>query len=118
MRYRRCRVIFNYNSCVPALGNPDTDIVLRSGSEAELLADLAALNLDVLLSTQPPRLATGPDFIATKLAEQAVELHGRAHWLRHKTLKELLTHEAFILPTETTIRAGFIGLANSLGVTP
>ena len=102
----------------PALGNPDTDIVLRSGSEDELLADLAALNLDVLLSTQPPRLATGPEFIATKLAEQPVGLHGRPDRLHHRTLKDLLTHEAFILPTENSIRAGFIGLANAMNITP
>lgn len=102
----------------PVLHNPEVEIILRSGSEAELLEALASLNLDVLLSTEPPRLATGPDFIARKLAEQPVALHARPERLRHKTLKALLTHEPVILPTEPNLRAGFIGLADSLGVTP
>ena len=102
----------------PALGDPHTDIILRSGSEADLLAELAALNLDVLLSTEPPRAATGSDFIARKLAEQPVGFHGRPERMQHKTLKSLLTHEAFVLPTESTIRAGFISLCDTHGVTP
>ncbi len=102
----------------PALGDTATDIVLRSGSEAELLDALTTLNLDVLLSTEPPRLATGSDFIAFKLAQQPVGLHGPPERLHHKSLKALLKQEAFILPTESNIRAGFIGLADRLGVTP
>lgn len=102
----------------PALGNPDMDVVLRSGSEDALLAELAALNLDVLLSTQPPRLATGPEFTATKLAEQPVGLHGQPDHLHHKSLRDLLRHEAFILPTTGGIRAGFASLANKLNIVP
>lgn len=102
----------------PILGDPDFDIVLRSGSESELLADLGALNLDVVLSTQPPRSTGGPDIIAQKLAEQPVALHGPPESMQHKSLKSLLQHEAFILPTEGTIRQGFASLTETLGVTP
>lgn len=102
----------------PVLTDRHFDIILRSGSEAELLDDLAALNLDVLLSTQPPRRATGPDFTARKLAEQVVGLHGHPDRIDHTTLKDLMRKEPFILPTEPGIRAGFISLAENLGVTP
>lgn len=109
---------FQLQFLAPVLHNPDVEIILRSGAEGELLDALTTLNLDVLLSTEPPRLAAGPDFVARKLAEQPVALHAKPDRLLHKTLKSLLQNEPIILPTEPGIRAGFIGLADSLGVTP
>src|SRR6056297_4246158 len=38
----------------PVLGRPDVEVVLRSGSTAELLQGLETLNLDVVLINQPP----------------------------------------------------------------
>lgn len=102
----------------PVLNNPDVEIILRSGSEAELLDGLATLNLDVLLSTEPPRLSAGPDFIAHKLAEQPVGLHAKPELLAYKSLRDVLASEPVILPTEPNLRAGFISLADSLGVKP
>lgn len=102
----------------PVLGNARVDIVLRSGSEDALLADLTGLNLDVVLSTQPPSMTGGAETIVHKLAEQPVALHGPASMLNHATLEELLQTEAFILPTEGNIRQGFTSLTESFGITP
>ncbi len=101
----------------PVLGGA-VDVVLRSGTEAELLASLKALALDVVLSTEPPRRGAGAEFIAHRLDEQPVAIHGPPARIAHASLKALLSAEAFIVPTDPTIRAGFIGLASGLGVTP
>jgi LysR family transcriptional activator of nhaA len=94
------------------------NFVLRSGTEAELLENLKALALDVVLSTEPPRQGAGAEFIAHRLDEQPVAIHGLPHRVRHASLRDLLATEAFIVPTDPTIRAGFIGLATGLGITP
>ncbi|MGX9356371.1 substrate-binding domain-containing protein [Roseobacteraceae bacterium S113] len=102
----------------PALDRNETDITLRSGNAQTLLAGLRDLHLDVVLSTEPPRTSAGADFIAHRLAEQPVAIHGQPGRLQHKTLHALMRSEAFILPTETSIRAGFLALAERLELTP
>jgi LysR family transcriptional activator of nhaA len=94
------------------------EIVLKSGGEAELLEALKALALDVVLANAPPRLAAGGDIVAHKLDEQPVAIHGAPERLAHPTLRALLAAEAFIVPTEPGIRAGFAALADRLGVAP
>lgn len=109
---------FQIQFLAPALGRKDVDLTLRSGNEDTLLAALKSLNLDVVLATEPPRNAAGTDFVAHKLDEQPVAIHGKPERLKHDTLQDLLTKEAFIVPTESTIRAGFFGLAAGFGITP
>ncbi len=99
----------------PLLAREEIDLVLRSGNSERLLDALRDLSLDVVLATEPP---TGAEFIAHRLAEQPVALHGRAEKLAHTTLEALLEAEGFIVPTESVIRAGFVGLAETLGITP
>lgn len=100
----------------PALGD-GAAFILRSGNETTLLAALRDLALDVVLSTQLPR-TTGSDVTAHRLAEYPVTLHGPPDRITGRTLKGLLTDEPIILPTSPTIRAGFLSLAERLGVTP
>ncbi len=102
----------------PVLGRAGVEVTLRSGDLDTLLDALKALSLDVVLATEPPRGAAGTELIAQRLAEQPVAIHGRPERLKHASLKALLRAEAFILPTEAAIRARFIGLAESLKVTP
>ncbi|MDJ0822642.1 MAG: LysR family transcriptional regulator [Paracoccaceae bacterium] len=102
----------------PVLGRDDLDISLRSGPEEGLMAALRALALDVVLSTEPPRDGVGAELVAQRLAEQPVGIHGRPERLHHASLRALLQNEGFILPTETAIRAGFLGRAEQLGVQP
>ena len=108
---------FQMRFLTPVLGRGDVDVTLRSGGEAALYDALKVLALDVVLATDPPPgAATG--FIAHRLAEQAVGLHGVPEQLGAGSLEELLQREAFILPTDRTIRSGFAALADRLGVRP
>ena len=102
----------------PVLHRPDLDIVLKSGSGDRLLTALSALALDVVLVTEAPPSAAGSDFIAHRLAEQTVALHGTPTRMQHSTLRDLLTHEPVIVPTDSSIRTGFNSLTARLGIQP
>jgi len=102
----------------PLLAEGDFAVSLRSGATRNLLNDLKALALDVVLSTQTPETEPGAQFAAQKIAEQPVRLHGRPARIAGKSLRDLLGGEPLILPTETIIRTGFENLIDRLGVTP
>lgn len=102
----------------PVLGREDVDITLKSGMLDELLDELRALSLDVVLTTEPPRSGSGEGFLSHRLAEQAVAIHGVPALLRHDSLRGLLESEPVILPTESSIRTGFDTLVATLGITP
>ena len=68
----------------PVLARGDTEIVLRSGDAEILLGALKALSLDVVLSTEPPK--GDPGFIAHRIAEQPVAIHGIPDRLQHTDL--------------------------------
>ena len=107
---------FQLNFLRPVLGT--VDVVLKSGSDRVLLAALKSLALDVVLTTEPPHSAFGPDFTAHRIAEQPVGLHGTPARLRHDSLRALLAAEPLIVPTESSIRTGFDSLVARLGVHP
>ncbi|WP_147124486.1 LysR family transcriptional regulator [Shimia ponticola] len=100
----------------PLLGG-EVNVVLRSGSNRVLMADLEALALDVVLTTEVPDAGT-TGLAAQRIAEQAVLLHGVPERMRYGTLKEMIGSEPLILPTESVIRPRFRHLAEQLGVTP
>jgi len=102
----------------PVLGHQDVDITLKSGMLDGLLDDLRALALDVVLTTEPPQSGSGEGFLAHRLAEQPVAIHGVPALLRHDSLRALLESEPVILPTESSIRTGFDTLVARLGITP
>ncbi|WP_299727594.1 LysR family transcriptional regulator [uncultured Tateyamaria sp.] len=102
----------------PVLGDPTLDLVLKSGSADQLLADLSDLALDVVLTTDAPRSAAGQDFIAHQLAETEVRLYGVPARMGHTTLRDLLENEPVIVPTESAIRTGFNSLTARIGVQP
>ncbi|MEA1649005.1 LysR family transcriptional regulator [Nitrospirillum sp. BR 11164] len=106
----------------PLLGRPDVEIVLRSGSQGELLRGLDSLALDVVLTNlAPPRDAASP-YLIHRLDEQAVSLIGTPARLRATpgndlSLAMLLTRHPLILPTlETALRATFDALVAQLGI--
>ncbi|MCF6444832.1 LysR family transcriptional regulator [Nereida sp. MMG025] len=109
---------FQMQFLAPVLERSDVEIVLRSGSEDDLLADLDSLNLDVMLTTAAPRRAIGPDITAHRLADQPVAIHGRPDLIDYESLKAMFAAASFILPTEPTLRSGFFGLADQLDVQP
>lgn len=104
----------------PLLGRTDVEIVLRSGSQAELLRGLESLALDVVLTNQAPARDAGAPFAATKIAEQPVSLIGRPARRRGtEDLAALAVREPLILPTpETALRAAFDGWADRRALRP
>lgn len=100
----------------PVLGQPGVEVVLRSGGMAELLRDLVALDLDVVLTSEPP---AGP-YVAHRLAEEPVSLVGRpALFAGREGLAARLSGAPLILPApESGLRAGFEALRERLGITP
>ena len=102
----------------PCLGRADIEIVLRSGSAPVLFEALQSLALDVVLTTEPPTRDVFSAYVAHRVAEQKVGLHGTPHRMRHATLAETLTAEPVILPTDSSIRTGFDSLVARLGVRP
>jgi LysR family transcriptional activator of nhaA len=105
----------------PLLGRADVEVVLRSGSQAELLRGLESLSLDVVLTNiHPPRDASS-QWLISKLDEQPVSLIGTAKRLGRKKLPlaDLISAHPLVLPTpETSLRAAFDALVATLDVTP
>lgn len=104
----------------PILGRQDVEIILRSGTSAELLQALEALNLDAVLINRPPSRDAATPFISHRLSEQPVSLVGTPDLLRDKSgLNDLLTSQPIILPTaDTGVRIGFDALTERLGIRP
>jgi len=96
----------------------DAELILKSGSETELYAGLRALALDVLLTTEPPRMEVGSDVTAQRLAEQKVGLYGVPERMRHDSLRALLSSEPVIVPTDNAVRRGFDALVAELDLRP
>ncbi len=104
----------------PVLGRTDIDLILRSGSAAELVRALEALNLDVVLINQAPAGHALTPLVAHRLAAHAVSIVGTPERLRRgASLADRLRTHPVILPTvENSVRTGFDALADSLGVRP
>ncbi|MCA3369266.1 MAG: LysR family transcriptional regulator [Roseomonas sp.] len=104
----------------PLLERGDLHLVLRSGGPAELLAELRALNLDVVLMDRLPAAGHGPALVGHRVARQRVELFGTPKRLRQVgSLPELLARHPVIVPgPESGLRAEFEALVNRLRVAP
>ncbi len=104
----------------PVLGRSDVEVVLRSGSPAELLRALEALNLDVVLVNQAPARDAVTPFVSHRLAEQRVSLVGSPERLRESHhLADLLAVHPVILPTsDSSVRTGFDALMDRLAIRP
>ena len=105
---------------LPVLRRPDVEVVLRSGSAAELYNALAALHLDLVLTNQPPPADALTSFIARKLDEQPVSLIGTpALCASGGDLAERMSAAPLILPAAGTgLRMAFDALADRLGLRP
>ena len=105
----------------PLIGRPDVEVVIRSGSQDELLRGLEALALDVVLTNLAPARDAASPWLIHRLDEQPVSLIGTPARMGHAPLPlaELIATQPLILPTrETALRAAFDALAARLGVTP
>lgn len=104
----------------PILGREGVEVVLRSGSAEELFDALANLNLDLVLTNQPPPSGGSEPFVVQRVDEQAVSLIGLPGLCEpQKDLAERLSAHPLILPTAASgVRRGFNALIDRLGVTP
>jgi LysR family transcriptional activator of nhaA len=105
----------------PLIGRPDVEVVLRSGSQAELLRALDSLALDVVLTNLTPARDAASPWLIHHLAEQPVGLIGTPGRVgpTPRPLRDLLASEPLILPTsDTALRAAFDALAARLEISP
>lgn len=105
----------------PLIGRADVEVVLRSGSQSELLGGLEGLAFDVVLTNLAPARDAASPWLIHRLDEQPVGLIGTAARVGTptRTLADLIGTEPLILPTpETSIRAAFDALVTRIGVVP
>lgn len=105
----------------PLVGRADVEVVLRSGSQAQLLRGLESLALDVVLTNQPPDRDAVSPWLVHRIADQPVSLIGTPARMgaAPRDLSQLLAGEPLILPTpETALRGAFDALAARLGISP
>ena len=104
----------------PLLGRIDTELVIRSGSMAELLAGLAARNLDVVLSNLPVPRDAASDWHSQLLAEQPVSLVSRPEeGTEPFQFPEDLRSVPVLLPSlNSSIRIAFDLLVEQAGIRP
>lgn len=111
---------FQIGLLAPLIGRPDVEVVLRSGSQTDLLRALEALSLDIVLTNLVPARDAASRYLIHSLAEQPVSLiGGKDDRLKGKTVADFLASEPLILPTpESALRASFDALVDSLKVVP
>lgn len=105
----------------PLIGRGDVEVVLRSGSQDELLRGLEGLALDVVLTNLAPARDAASQWLVHRIDEQPVSLIGTPERVGpvRLGLRDLLATQPLIAPTrETGLRAAFDALAARLEVTP
>jgi LysR family transcriptional activator of nhaA len=105
----------------PLVGRSDVEIILRSGSQGELLHALETLALDVVLTNLPPARDASSPWLIHDVAAQPVGLIGTPARVgrARRPIRDLIAEHPLILPTpETALRAAFDALASRLGVSP
>lgn len=103
----------------PIIGRDDVEIVLRSGSQENLLRGLEALSLDIVLTNLVPARDAASPYLVQRLAEQPVSLIGSPARQTGGSVEDLLRAHPLILPTpESAVRASFDALVERLGILP
>ena len=105
----------------PLIGRDDIEIVLRSGSQEDLLRGLEALSLDVVLTNLVPARDASSPYLVQRLDEQRVSLVGAPGRVPGPgaSLTELLAAHPLVLPKpEYSLRAGFDAMLERLGLVP
>lgn len=104
----------------PALAARDVEVVLRSGNLRELLVQLEAFNVDLILSTEPVRADAGRPLHNHLIAEFPVSLvAARSIKLGKGKFPHQLQHVPLVLPgRQSAMRAPFDTLLAAAGVPP
>ena len=111
---------FQAEFIAPLIGRRDVELVMVSGTIRDLLAQLEAHELDVVLANQPPRGVVAPDIVSRRIAQQPVGLVGPPGLL-HRPLRfpQDLTKLPVLLPAKgLDIRTGFDQLLDQAGIQP
>jgi LysR family transcriptional activator of nhaA len=104
----------------PLIGRRDVELVMLSGTLRDLLAQLEAHELDVVLSNQPPRGLVAPDIVCRRIAQQPVGMVGPPGLL-HRPLN--FPHDLAKLPVllparGLDIRSAFDQILAEAGIQP
>lgn len=104
----------------PALAHHDVEVVLRSGNLRELLVQLEAFAVDLVLSTEPVRTDAERKLNNHQIAEYPVSLvAARSVKISRAKFPECLRHVPLILPgKQSTMRAPFDALLAAAGIQP
>lgn len=105
----------------PVIGRPEVEVVIRIGSQAELLRGLESLAFDLVLTTLAPPRERGSRLVVHRLAQMQASLVGTPARLgpTPPPLDVLLAREPLVLPTpETGLRTAFDALAARLELRP
>lgn len=104
----------------PLLRRTDVEIVIRSGSLRDLLRNLEAHQLDVVLATSSPTRDAATAWTPHAIAKQPVSLIGSPEQCEAgRSLEQMLREELLVLPTaESGIRTGFDALVESMHLRP
>lgn len=103
----------------PLLGRPEVELVLRTGSLRELLAQLEAHTVDLVLSNLPVRRDADTGWHSHLLAEQEVSIVGRKVRGRRFRFPESLRETPIVLPSlDSNVRAAFDLMMDQAGIRP
>jgi len=104
----------------PLVGRPDVELIVRSGSMRDLLAELEAHAIDVVLSNSAAPKDARARFRNHLLNEQPVSLVGRPRENKRKfRFPDDLRNEPILLPSlDSGIRVGFDHLMDLAGIRP
>ena len=111
---------FQTDLLTPLLSGGGVEISLRSGSLEELMDELAAHNLDLVLANQAPLRGADSAWTVHTLAEQPVSVMGAPERVgSERDLATLLGSRPLILPSRRSgVRSGFDALVMRLGISP
>ena len=104
----------------PLTDRDDVEIILRSGTFRELIRDLRAHLLDVVLSNYAPHRDASTPWIPHMIDEQPVSLiRHKKRRLKQASLEHYLATEPLIVPSiDSSIRTGFDAMADRMGIRP
>ncbi|NDE90902.1 MAG: LysR family transcriptional regulator [Alphaproteobacteria bacterium] len=104
----------------PLISREDVELIVHSGALPDLLGQLDAHKLDLVLANQPAHTDASSEFQNTLLAAQPVSLVGRPVKRQSKLrFPQDLAHSLLVLPARgSTLRSGFDALLGAANIHP
>jgi LysR family transcriptional activator of nhaA len=104
----------------PLIGRDDVELIVRSGGLDDLLVQLEAHSLDLVLANQPASIDTQSQWQNTLVAEQPVSIVGRPYegHERFRFPHDLADKPIIVPGRSSTIRMQFDRLTDEAGVRP